>query len=203
MPKNEAKIKIEKLKKEIDKIRYHYHVLDDLIVPEGVKDSLQHELELLEQEYPDLITPDSPTQRVAGKPLDKFKKIEHSEPMISLSDTFSKEELEKWETRNKKIVDKNYSYFAELKIDGFAVSLIYKNGLFFKGATRGDGKVGEDITQNLRTIESIPLKLKEVKGINLNQTIEVRGEVYLSKKEFDRINAKQKKKKMPIYANPR
>jgi DNA ligase (NAD+) len=199
----QAKIKIDKLKKEIDNIRYHYHVLDELIVPEGVKDSLQHELELLEQEFPQLITPDSPTQRVAGEPLSRFIKVEHKEPMISLSDSFSKEELEKWETRNKKLVNKPYSYFAELKIDGFAVSLIYENGIFVKGATRGNGKTGEDITQNLKTLESIPLKLKSSSKININQRVEVRGEVYLSKKEFERINKEQEQKKLPKYANPR
>ena len=205
MNKQEAKNRIEKLKKEIDKIRYHYHVLDELIVPEGVKDSLQHELEKLEFQFPELITKDSPTQRVAGKPLSKFSKIQHSETMLSLSDSFSLEELTAWEERNKKILNEPFDYFVELKIDGFAVSLVYENGILKTGATRGDGKIGEDITQNLKTIESIPLKLKKINELDRFKKgkIEVRGEVYLSKKEFEKINKERQKNNLPLYANPR
>lgn len=204
MDKKEAKKRIDKLKKEIDRIRYHYHVLDESIVSDGVKDSLQHELELLESEFPELVTQDSPTQRVAGKPLDKFRKISHLEPMMSLTDAFSQEELEKWEERNRKIYpNAGYDYFCELKIDGFAVTLVYEEGFLKYGATRGDGKTGEDVTQNLRTIESIPLRLKEIPGIDTRKRIEVRGEVYLSKKEFEKINRDREKSGKPLYANPR
>src|SRR3972149_8472997 len=208
--KQQAKERIEKLRAEIDKIRYHYHVLDELIVPEGVKDSLQHELQELEEQYPELIPPDSPTQRVGGKPLEKFAKVEHKIPMLSLNDAFDLEELKKWEERVSKFVPgEKLDYFAELKVDGFAISLVYEKGIFVEGSTRGDGFTGENVTANLRTIESIPLKL----AINNSQLtinkdllkgrVEVRGEVYLSKKEFLRINKEQAKKGLPTYANPR
>src|SRR4030042_4344265 len=180
MEKKEAKERIEKLKELIERYRYSYHVLDKSIVPDAVNDSLKHELQDIENEYPDLITSDSPTQRVGGKPLDKFTKVTHEVPMLSLTDAFSFEELKEWETRNKKIVNENYDYFAELKIDGLAVSLIYENGIFIRGATRGDGKVGEDVTQNLRTIESIPLNIATAAS-----KIEIRGEIYMSIKIFN------------------
>lgn len=203
LSKKEAEARIEKLRAEIDKIRYHYHVLDELIVPEGVKDSLQHELSELEEQYPELITPDSPTQRVGGKSLEKFAKVEHKTPMLSLNDAFDLEELKKWEERISKLVPgEKLDYFAELKIDGFAISLVYENGVFVEGSTRGDGVTGENVTSNLKTIESIPLKLA-ASCQPLATRIEVRGEVYLSKKEFERINAEQAEKGLPTYANPR
>ena len=171
----QAKERIEQLKKEINKIRYYYHVLDKQIVPDSVKDSLQHELAVLEEQFPQFVTPDSPTQRVGGKPLDKFEKVRHLTPMLSLFDAFSPEELQEWEDRNLRLlaglsaqskvpdtVRKKFAldYYAELKMDGLAVNLIYKNGVLVQGATRGDGRIGEDVTQNLKTIESIPLKLE-------------------------------------------
>lgn len=208
--KKQAKERIEKLRAEIDKIRYHYHVLDELIVPEGVKDSLQHELFELEEQFPELITPDSPTQRVGGKPLEKFGKVDHKPPMLSLNDAFDFEELKKWEERMQKIVpDEKFDYFTELKIDGFAISLVYENGIFVEGSTRGDGFTGENVTANLKTIESIPLRLEisnyqfPITNELLKGRIEVRGEVYLSKREFERINKEQEKKGLPKYANPR
>ncbi len=206
LSKNEAKARIEKLKSLIEKYRYSYHVLDKSLATDAVNDSLKHELQELEEQYPELITPDSPTQRVGGKPLEKFKKVAHKTQMLSLTDAFSFEELEDWQKRNQKIIDDLYQYFAELKIDGLAVSLIYENGIFVRGATRGDGKTGEDVTQNLKTVEAIPLKL-DTKGFRGQgaglRTIEVRGEVYMPIKTFEELNSGYKKKGMPILANPR
>ncbi|MDP3991095.1 MAG: NAD-dependent DNA ligase LigA [Candidatus Nealsonbacteria bacterium] len=200
MTKQEAKKRIEKLKKTISYHRYLYHVLDKQEISDAALDSLKRELKGLEEQYPELITPDSPTQRVGGSPLKGFKKVEHKIPMLSIEDIFSEEELKDWEIYLKRLAPgKTLNYFCEPKIDGFAVSLIYKNGILETGATRGNGQIGEDVTQNLKTIESIPLKLqKEEKGI-----VEVRGEVYMEKKEFERFNRERIKKKLSSYANPR
>lgn len=207
MNKEEAEKRIEKLRKEIDENRYFYHVLDKPRVSDAVDDSLKHELAKLEEQFPELRTPDSPTQRVGGKPLDKFEKVIHKTPMLSLNDAFSKEELEKWEERLSKIVGekniKESEYYCELKMDGLAVTLTYRNGIFFKGATRGDGKVGEDVTNNLKTISSIPLKLRKVENFDLPEELEIRGEVYLSIKDFEKLNLRQEKEGGQVYANPR
>ncbi|MCD6550228.1 NAD-dependent DNA ligase LigA [bacterium] len=218
MTRQEAKKRIEKLKKVINYHRYLYHVLDrEEISPEAL-DSLKHELYLLEQQYPDLITPDSPTQRIGGKPLEKFEKVYHSVPMLSIEDVFSEEELRHWEDYLKKLVpSEKIDFFCELKIDGFAITLIYKNGILFKGATRGDGKIGEDVTQNLKTIESIPLSLflhhplpsdmkqieERLKKLIKKGEIEIRGEVYMTKKDFENFNKERKKKGEPTFSNPR
>lgn len=196
MTKSEAKARIKKLKDEISHHRYLYHVQDKQEISEAALDSLKHELDELEKQFPDLITPDSPTQRVAGQPLDKFKKISHSVRMLSLNDCFDFEELGEWEKRIKKLalLDK-FDYYSEIKMDGLAVSLIYENGILKTGATRGDGKTGEDVTVNLKTIESIPLKLKQP----FPKIAEIRGEVYMSKQNFEKLNKNQEKK----YANPR
>ena len=202
--KQEARERIEKLKKEINHHRYLYHVLDKQEISDAALDSLKHELVKLEDEYPDLITPDSPTQRVAGKPLDKFKKTAHKTPMISLTDAFTQEEMKKWEGRTHKIISNfqlpisKLDYFTELKIDGFAISLIYENGIFVEGSTRGDGLIGENVTQNLKTIEAIPLKIETSKKL-----IEVRGEIFMTERAFEKVNAEQKKKGLEPYANPR
>ncbi|KKQ90778.1 MAG: ligase protein, partial [Berkelbacteria bacterium GW2011_GWA1_39_10] len=195
--KQEAEQRIEKLKELIEKYRYSYHVLDKSLVSDEVNDSLKHELQELENQYPEFVTADSPTQRVGGKPLDKFTKVTHAQAMLSLTDAFSEEEMKEWQTRNKKIENVDYDYFAELKMDGLAVSLIYENGILVRGATRGDGKVGEDVTQNLKTIESIPLKLTK------NISCEVRGEAYLPIKIFEELNKKYKKEEKSLLANPR
>lgn len=200
MDKKEAKLRIVKLKEVIDHHRYLYHVLDKQEVSEQALDSLKHELYLLEQQYPDLITSDSPTQRVAGKPLKGFKEVEHRLPMLSIEDIFSEKELVEWEGYLKRLApDAKFEYFCELKIDGFAIALIYKNGLFDLGATRGNGKIGEDVTQNLRTIESIPLKL----NADIQGEVEVRGEVYIEKKDFNSLNKELAKTGQKPYANPR
>jgi DNA ligase (NAD+) len=210
MNKQEAKVRIEKLKKEIDHHRYLYHVLDVQEISEAALDSLKHELDQLEKQYPELITADSPTQRVGGKPLGQFQKVTHQTPMLSLVDVFSFEELRDWEDRNAKLVPnrQDLDYYAETKMDGLAVTLHYKNGIFVRGATRGDGKIGEDITNNLKTIEAIPLQLeidKLSKSIQpkISGEVEVRGEAFMSKNVLEQLNKEQEKKKLPPFANPR
>jgi len=222
MDKREAKKRIEKLRAEIDRHRYLYHVLDQPKMSDAVWDSLKNELWKLEQEYPDLITSDSPTQRVGGKALDKFKKVSHSSPMMSLFDAFSEEDMRDWEARIGKILpNEKFDYFCELKFDGLAVALVYEQGLFILGATRGDGQIGEDVSSNLKTIESIPLKLrrpteKELSeaGLKKNQIaavynaldrgrIEVRGEAIMTHEVFEELNRRYQKENKPLLANPR
>ncbi|MDD3481192.1 MAG: NAD-dependent DNA ligase LigA [Patescibacteria group bacterium] len=199
MTKKEAEKRAEKLREELGKIRYEYHVNDREIVSEAVKTSLMHELAELETEYPDLITEDSPTQRVAGEPLPGFKKVTHKHPGMSLNDVFTEEELRDWEKRVLKLLGnaKSLEYYTELKIDGLSVYLTYDKGRLVKAATRGNGKIGEDVTQNVRTIEAIPLKL--AKPLSL----EVRGEVFMNYQEFERVNRKREKSGEATYANPR
>lgn len=203
MTKEEAKKRIELLRREIEKYRYAYHVLDQSLISDEALDSLKKELFDLEQQYPELITPDSPTQRVGGKPLKFFKKVRHEVPMISLNDAFSQDDMRDWYERLLKLVPEKarLDFYCEHKFDGLAISLIYKNGIFNLGSTRGDGKIGEDVTQNLKTIESIPLRLRETRV--LPEIVEVRGEVLLTKKEFERINREQAAKGLSLYANPR
>jgi len=204
--KDEAKKRIEALKKEIDANRYAYHVLDKPRVSDAVDDSLKHELSKLEEEFPEFQTPDSPTQRVGGKALDKFVKVTHKIPMLSLNDVFTAEEFAEWQKRISKLVGeskiKDSGFFCEVKMDGLAVNLVYEEGVFISGATRGDGKIGEDVTNNLKTIDSIPLKLKNFESFN-NGNLEIRGEVYLDKVDFEKINIEQKRKGAQIFANPR
>ncbi|MFH1226195.1 MAG: NAD-dependent DNA ligase LigA, partial [bacterium] len=200
MNKNEAQKRAGKLRKIIERYAYAYHVLDAPEVTDAVFDSLKNELEELERKFPELVTSDSPTQRVSGQPLAKFEKVTHATPMLSLFDAFSEEELHDWEERIQKLVPhKKLDYFSELKIDGLAISLIYKNGIFERGATRGDGRVGEDVTQNLRTIGAIPRRLRvSQKGI-----VEIRGEAFMKKEDLAEINQQRKKQKLPLYANTR
>ncbi|MFH0853645.1 MAG: NAD-dependent DNA ligase LigA [bacterium] len=212
MTKQQSQIRIDKLKKEIDHHRYLYHVLDRQEISDAALDSLKHELANLEAQYPDLITPDSPTQRVSGQPLDKFIKVQHSVPMLSLNDIFTEQELTDWETRITKLLSDSEAakmeYYAELKMDGLAITLIYRQGILRQASTRGDGQVGENVTQNIKTIEAIPLSLEisqapsGLKSALLGE-IEVRGEVYMSKKVFEKINQVQIKKNQPAFANPR
>lgn len=210
MNKQEAKVRIEKLKREIDHHRYLYHVFDKQEISDAALDSLKHELDQLEKQFPELITPDSPTQRVGGQPLGEFKKVTHRAPMLSLTDAFSFEELRDWYDRNAKLVLDSgaLDYYSEIKMDGLAVTLIYRNGIFTQGATRGDGKVGEDITQNLRTIEAIPLrveidKLPKAVQASAANGLEIRGEVFMTKKVLEHLNKEQEKRKLPPFANPR
>ncbi len=198
MTKTEVEARIKKLREIINDYRYHYHVLDESIMSEAAADSLKHELSKLEEQHPDLITPDSPTQRVAGKPLDKFTKVTHEERMISLADVFSHEEIRDWVERTKKLVPgASFEYFTDIKMDGLACALHYENGLLVRAVTRGDGLVGEDVTMNVRTIENVPLSISD------KEKVEVRGEIVIFKKDFDELNEKQKKMGEKPFANPR
>lgn len=204
MAQEQIKQRIDKLKKVINHHRYLYHVLDKQEISESALDSLKKELFDLEQKYPKFITKDSPTQRVEGKVLDGFTKVEHKQQMWSFNDAFSKQDMLDWEQRNKKLLTgkeiTQLDYFVTPKIDGLAVSLIYDNkGILSRGATRGDGKVGEDVTNNLKTIESIPLKLQG----NIKNIQEIRGEVFMTKKSFRDLNKAREKNNEQLYANPR
>lgn len=199
MDKPAAAARIKKLRSEIERHRYLYHVKDTPEISDAALDSLKNELEQLEQRYPELITPDSPTQRVGGQPLPQFTTVIHETPMLSLHDAFSIEDLKQWERRNQKIVGGPYQYFVELKIDGVAVALIYEDGRYVQGATRGDGSRGEDVTQNLRTIEAIPLTLRNAPA----GRVEVRGEVYILKRDFAVMNKQRAESGLPLFANPR
>lgn len=200
--KTAAKARIEKLKELINDYRYHYHVLDESIMSEAAADSLKHELSQLEEQYPEFITPDSPTQRVAGKPLDKFQKVTHASRMISLADVFSESEIRDWVARNYKLVDRGteFTFFTDIKMDGLAMSLHYENGIFQQAVTRGDGLVGEDVTMNVKTIQNIPLKLNLE---NPPEHLEVRGEVIIFKQDFEKLNQMQAKLGEKPFANPR
>ncbi len=209
MTKQEAKNRIEKLKKSIEHYRYEYHVHDRSLISDAALDSLKKELFDLEREFPDLITSDSPTQRIGGEPLKEFKKVRHETPMISFNDAFSEQDMRDWLKRLENYLvrplrESDRTFYCELKIDGLAIELRYENGEFVQGSTRGDGQVGEDVTQNLKTVEAIPLKLKiENLKFKIPPQLIVRGEVFLTKKEFERMNREQEKSGGKTYANPR
>jgi DNA ligase (NAD+) len=205
--KNQAKERIDKLKALIDDYRYHYHVLNESIMSEEAADSLKHELSQLETEYPELITPDSPTQRVAGAPLPGFKQLAHSTRMLSLNDVFSEEEVNSWEERIAKLLpeETKLEYFSDIKMDGLACAIVYQDGVLTHGITRGDGLVGEDVTSNVRTIESVPLRLRKDKNFErfLIGRTEVRGEIVMYRKDFEKLNEQRAKEGKPLFANPR
>ena len=227
MTREEAKERIEKLKEIINEARYAYHVLNKDIYPPEVLDALKRELFELEQKFPEFITPDSPTQRIGGEPLKEFKKVRHKVPMLSFNDAFSFEDLKNWEERNLRFLfgekkgKTDFEYFCELKIDGLAIKLVYRRGILEIGATRGDGYLGEDVTQNIKTIEAIPLALLPLPKIIENlkaeglekvikyfekgypEEIEVRGEVFMHKKDFEELNREREKNGEPLFANPR
>jgi DNA ligase (NAD+) len=192
------------LRREIEHHNRSYYVLDDPEIGDDAYDALLDELRAIESENPDLRTPDSPTQRVGAKPLDRFAPVEHAEPMLSLANARNEEELRAWEKRLRNRLDQldiaeaQISYTTEPKIDGLAISLTYKDGVLVRGATRGDGRVGEDVTQNLRTIKAIPLRIPE--GPSL---VEIRGEVYLPIAAFAEFNARRAEAGEPAFANPR
>jgi DNA ligase (NAD+) len=195
--------KIKKLREEIQQHNLSYYVLDEPAIPDAEYDKLMRGLQELEDAHPKLITSDSPTQRVGAKPLDSFLPAKHEVPMLSLGNVFSAEELEAFEVRVKDRLkrDINLDYTAEPKLDGLAVSLIYEKGLLVRGATRGDGASGEDITENIRTIKSVPLRLRKHK--KLPNKLEVRGEVFMPKKGFDKMNSKARKAGEKTFVNPR
>lgn len=196
-----------KLRELINDYRYNYHVLNKSIMSEAAADSLKHELAQIEEKHPELITPDSPTQRVAGEPLPQFSKIEHSSRMLSLNDVFDEEELLAWQARIAKLLPTNAKpeYFVDLKMDGMACALVYEDGKLVQGITRGDGFVGEDVTTNVRTIESIPLRLRDTIATQafLKGRTEIRGEIVMYKKDFEKLNKSQAKAGKPLFANPR
>jgi len=204
--KTEAKKRIEKLKKTISHHRYLYHVLDKQKISDAALDSLKKELFDLEQQYPDLATPDSPTQRIGGKPLDKFKKVRHETRMNSLNDAFSEQDVQDWLKRLENHLGHSVKsdFYCDPKMDGLAIELIFENGILVQASTRGDGEVGEDVTQNIKTIEAIPLSLRaERSNLKTPKHLVVRGEVFLTTKEFNRINNELEKKRKKSYANPR
>lgn len=186
-----------------EQIRYHdyrYYVLDAPEITDAEYDRLLRRLQELEREYPQFITPDSPTQRVGGQPVSEFGQVTHRIPMLSLDNAYSEQELRDFDRRVRRLAGREISYVAEPKIDGLAVSLLYEAGSFVRGATRGDGQQGEDITANLRTIGSIPLKLR---GDNIPPLLEVRGEVYMDRRAFDELNQARGERGEPLFANPR
>jgi DNA ligase (NAD+) len=198
---SEAKRQIERLRKQINKHNYLYYVLNKPIISDFEYDKLYSELKELEQQFPQLVTPDSPTQRIGGAPLKEFKTVEHHIKMLSLENTYSEGEVREFDKRINKALDKSVKYEVTLKVDGVAVSLHYRNGKFVLGATRGDGLSGDNITQNLKTIKAIPLQLLIHDRELMN--IEVRGEVFLPKKSFEKLNREREKEGEPIFANPR
>ncbi len=221
MTNRQAQQRIKKLRDEINYHRWLYHVLDRQEISDSAHDSLKRELSELEAVYPEFVTKDSPTQRVSGAVLDGFKKVQHDPRMLSLNDAFSFEDIESWVLRIKRYLGGGFAreFFAEVKADGLAVSLIYKNGALSSASTRGDGFVGEDVTENIRTIESVPLvferhKIENFDGGSLKLVdravdaafsgiVEVRGEVYIKKRDFEEFNKTHSKIANQPFANPR
>jgi DNA ligase (NAD+) len=204
--KSQAAERVAKLRTLINEYRYHYHVLDESIMSEAAADSLKHELSQLEEEYPELITPDSPTQRVAGKPLPGFTQVRHSQRMISLNDVFNRDEIVAWIERTDKLAPgRTHEFFVDIKMDGFSCALTYQDGKFVQAVTRGDGFVGEDVTSNVATIESVPLELRHGKKHEqfLHGRTEIRGEIVMYKKDFEALNKQRAAEGKPLFANPR
>ncbi|WP_040205408.1 NAD-dependent DNA ligase LigA [Neobacillus jeddahensis] len=192
-----AELKINEIKSLLNQYGYDYYVLDKPSVPDAEYDKLMNELLELEEKFPALKTSDSPTVRVGGAILDLFEKVEHRTPMLSLGNAFNEQDLRDFDRKIRQTVGEDFSYVCELKIDGLAVSLRYEDGLFVQGATRGDGSIGEDITANLKTIHSVPLRLRET------VSIEVRGEAYMPKRSFELLNKVREERGEELFANPR
>ena len=188
--------RIDELVKILNEASHNYYALDNPTITDQEYDDFYHELKRLEDEHPELIKDNSPTKRIGGKIIDEFKKVTHEVPMMSLGDIFNEDELIEFDERIKKTIS-NPKYICELKIDGLSVSLLYQNGKLIRGATRGNGVVGEDITHNVETIKSIPLE------IDYKEPLEVRGEIYMPKKSFIKLNEIRELNKEPLFANPR
>ena len=200
------KARADEIKLLLNRYSYEYYTLDKPSVSDAVYDSLMDELKSIESEYPELITVDSPTQRVGNKLLDGFQKVKHERRMVSLNDVFNKSEVEAWIKRTDKLIPGHrHEFFADIKMDGLACSLIYIDGLLSQAVTRGDSFVGEDVTNNVRTIKNVPLRLREVMGFEkfLNGRTEIRGEIVMLKRDFEELNEKQKALGQPTFANPR
>jgi DNA ligase (NAD+) len=192
-----AELKVNELRSLLNQYGYEYYVLDKPTVPDAEYDRLMQELLEIEASFPELKTPDSPSVRVGGQVLDLFEKVEHRTPMLSLGNAFNEQDLKDFDRRIRQAVGDDFTYVCELKIDGLAVSLRYEDGLFIQGATRGDGTIGEDITANLKTIKSIPLRLRDA------VTLEVRGEAYMPKSSFEALNKAKEERGEELAANPR
>ena len=189
--------KVQQLREQLNRWSHEYYVEDKPTATDAEYDKAYHELLALEKEHPEFVTADSPTQRVGGEVLEQFQKVTHTNPMLSLSNAFSKEDLEEFDARLRKLTNRAIEYVCELKIDGLSIALTYQNGQLQLGATRGDGTTGEDVTGNVRTIKSVPLSLKEP------WNIEVRGECYMPKKSFVALNESREEEGLEVFANPR
>jgi DNA ligase (NAD+) len=204
LEKETIKKRIDQLRRELDYHNYRYYVLDDPVIADAEYDRLMRELVDLEGKYPEFMSLNSPTQRVGAKPLEEFETVAHTIPMLSLQNAMTSDELAEFDKRVKKLLGvSDVDYVMEVKIDGLAVELVYLNGQFANGSTRGDGFTGEDITQNMRTIKSIPMRLLRDHDIPVPDRLEVRGEVYIGKKEFEGLNRKRAFAGEPLFANPR
>lgn len=208
MKKNDAQKRLQELRQLMAKYSYEYYVLNESSVSDAVYDGLMQELKALEQAYPELISPASPTQRVGATPLAEFKKVTHSQRMISLNDVFSRDEVEAWVIRMDKLLPgRQHEFSAEIKMDGLACALIYEDGVFIQAVTRGDGYIGEDVTANVRTISSVPLTLrndvpKQYQKLLKGRT-EIRGEIIMYKKDFEALNHSREQEGLPLFKNPR
>ncbi len=205
MPKSSS---VKSVPQEVEELRaqlrHHeelYYVYDNPEISDVEYDALLARLQELELAHPELATPDSPTQRVGGRPAERFEQYVHRRPMLSLDNSYNIEDLRAFDERCRKLADgRTFEYVAELKIDGLSISLHYEDGVLVRGVTRGDGRIGEDVTQNARTIRSVPLRLK---AAHKEAEIEVRGEAYLARKVFERINTEREEANEPRFANPR
>ncbi|MBC7335201.1 MAG: NAD-dependent DNA ligase LigA, partial [Clostridia bacterium] len=193
-----ARARVEELRREIEEHNYYYYVLDAPRISDAAYDALMRELEALEAQFPELVTPDSPTQRVGGQPLAAFGQVRHRVPLLSLGNAFAQGELRDFDRRVKQAVAGQVTYVVEPKIDGLSVAVTYEDGRFTVGATRGDGFVGEDVSQNLKTIVSLPLRLRRPVPL-----LVARGEAYLPKEAFLRLNREREEAGEPLFANPR
>ena len=195
--------RVKQLRSELEEHRYRYHVLDDPSISDGAYDSLLQELAMLEEQHPQLRDVNSPTNRVGGEPLQQFQQLEHTQPMLSLNDVFSLAELRQWYQRVEKLSQQTPQLMLDIKMDGVAAAVIYEAGELSVGVTRGDGYVGEDITHNIRTIDSVPLQLRDTDSTAISNRIEVRGEIIIYRADFERINHERQQQGLPLYANPR
>jgi DNA ligase (NAD+) len=203
---DDAANRLQELKRLLATYAYQYYVLDNPSVSDAVYDGLIRELKAIEAEHPALVTPDSPTQRVGGQPLEKFTKVAHRQRMISLNDVFNQEDVEAWVKRTEKLAPgSQHDYSAEIKMDGLACALVYEDGVYVQAITRGDGQVGEDVTENVRTIKSVPLQLRHEEGYEqfLRGRTEIRGEIIMLKQDFEALNKRREAEGKPVFMNPR
>src|SRR5438105_9886656 len=206
MPPAALENKVESLREKIRYHEYRYYVLDQPEVSDAEFDALMNELKGLEKEHPELITPDSPTQRVGGKPREGFVKAKHSSAMLSLDNAYTEEELRDWERRVHELTGRNdIEYFCELKLDGMSLALVYSDGRLERGITRGDGSIGEDVTLNVRTVRSIPLSIPhdKLKKAGIPADFEVRGEMLMPLAAFRKLNEERERQGLATFANPR